>query len=123
MAEANAFFKSKEVQDFNREIEQYHLGPLWNAIPDLMHKQPKPEAIPYLWKWEVLEKKLQEATQIFTPERGENVERFIFKIQAFKAGSLGVGLRRRIRSMQLSNLSYLVKKLLLIATHKMRCVS
>lgn len=85
MAEANAFFQSKEVQDFNREIEQYHLGPLWNAIPDLMHKQPKPEAVPYLWKWDVLEKKLQEATQIFTPERGGERRAIYFQNPGFQS--------------------------------------
>ncbi|MEW9672069.1 cupin domain-containing protein [Ammoniphilus sp. 3BR4] len=70
MAEKNDYFLSKEVQDFNREIQKYHLGPLWNAIPDLMHMQPTPQAVPYLWKWETLSKKLMEATEIFTPDRG-----------------------------------------------------
>jgi len=70
MAEENDFFKSQEVQDFNKTLEQYALGPLWNAIPVLMKKEPTPQAIPYLWKWETLNKVLSEATQIFTPERG-----------------------------------------------------
>jgi len=64
------FFSSQIVQDFNKEIEKYHLGPLWHAIPDLMHKQPTPQAVPYLWKWETLYKKLMEAAEIFTPDRG-----------------------------------------------------
>ncbi|EMY8531359.1 cupin domain-containing protein [Bacillus paranthracis] len=70
MAEKNAFFESTLVQDFNRDIEQYHLGPLWNAIPDLMKHTPEPHAQAYLWKSELLQKKLTEATQIFTPDRG-----------------------------------------------------
>lgn len=70
MAEANEFMQSKTVTDFNKEIEKYHLGPLWNAIPELMHKQPTPQALPYLWKWETLQAKLMEAREIFTPERG-----------------------------------------------------
>jgi gentisate 1,2-dioxygenase len=70
MAEANPFFQSKEVKEFTKKIEQYHLGPLWEAIPDLMHKEPTPEAVPYLWKGEIIEKLLLEATEIFTPERG-----------------------------------------------------
>ncbi|RNB85375.1 cupin domain-containing protein [Brevibacillus nitrificans] len=70
MAEKLEFLQSKEVQDFNKEIERFHLGPLWNAIPELMHKQPTPEAIPYLWKWETLNAKLMEAREIFTPDRG-----------------------------------------------------
>lgn len=64
------FFQSQTVKDFNKEIEKYHLGPLWNAIPDLMHKQPSPHAVPYLWKWETLYAKLMDASEIFTPDRG-----------------------------------------------------
>ncbi|WHY78572.1 cupin domain-containing protein [Neobacillus sp. WH10] len=70
MAEKNTFFESALVQDFNRDLEQYHLGPLWNAIPDLMKHTPEPHAQAYLWKHELLHKKLMEATQIFTPDRG-----------------------------------------------------
>lgn len=70
MADKLEFFQSQTVKDFNKEIEKYYLGPLWNAIPDLMHKQPTPQAIPYLWKWETLYAKLMEASKIFTPDRG-----------------------------------------------------
>ncbi len=70
MAEKNLFFDSVEVQDFNKEIEKYHLGPLWNAIPELMNKQPTPQAKAYLWKWDTIYQKLMEAREIFTPERG-----------------------------------------------------
>lgn len=68
--EKNQFFQSKVVQDFNKDIERLHLGPLWNAIPELMHREPQPQAIPYLWKWETLYSTLMAATKIFTPERG-----------------------------------------------------
>ncbi|ANX13927.1 cupin [Fictibacillus arsenicus] len=70
MAEKNSFFESKIVKEFNQDIEQYHLGPLWNAIPDLMKHTPEPHAQAYLWKYDLLQKKLMEATQIFTPDRG-----------------------------------------------------
>lgn len=70
MAEKNSIFQRQEVVEFNRELEKYHLGPLWDAIPDLMHKEPTPDAVPYLWKWETLHKMLMEAREIFTPERG-----------------------------------------------------
>jgi gentisate 1,2-dioxygenase len=70
MAEKMEYLNSQTVKDFNREIEKYHLGPLWNAIPELMHKQPTPQAIPYLWKWETLYAKMMEAREIFTPDRG-----------------------------------------------------
>lgn len=68
--EKNNYIQSQQVLDFNQEIERFHLGPLWNAIPALMHHEPEPQAVPYLWKWETLYAKLMEAKEIFTPDRG-----------------------------------------------------
>lgn len=70
MGETNEFMKSQIVKDFTRDIQQYHLGPLWEAIPDLMKKTPEPQAQAYLWKGDLIKKKLMEAAEIFTPERG-----------------------------------------------------
>jgi len=70
MGEKNEFMKSQMVKDFTRDIQQYHLGPLWEAIPDLMKQTPEPQAKAYLWKNELIKKKLFEAAEIFTPERG-----------------------------------------------------
>ena len=68
--EVAEFMKSQEVTDYKNEIAQYNLGPLWEAIPEIMNKTPKPQAEAYLWSSELLEKKMNEAAQIFTPERG-----------------------------------------------------
>jgi len=70
MAEKASYLQDQDVLDFNKKIEQLHLGPLWNAIPELMHRQPTPQAVPYLWKWSKLYEVMMEARQIFTPERG-----------------------------------------------------
>lgn len=67
--EKNNSMKSQLVQDFNKEIAKYNLGPLWELFYP-MHKQPTPQAAAYLWKWETLHTKLMEAREIFTPERG-----------------------------------------------------
>lgn len=64
------FMKSDTVKDFTKDIQQYNLGPLWEAIPEIMNKTPKPQAEAYLWSGELLNKKLMEAAEIFTPERG-----------------------------------------------------
>jgi len=70
MSEFKEFIKSKEVQDFNAEIAKYNLGPLWEAIPLLMRREPTPQAVPYLWKRETIYAKMMEAREIFTPQRG-----------------------------------------------------
>ena len=43
------FMKSSIVTDFTKDIPQYNLGPLWEAIPEIMNKTPKPQAEAYLW--------------------------------------------------------------------------
>lgn len=68
--EKKEYMKSKIVQDFTRDIQECYLGPLWSALPELMHHRPEPQAVPYLWKSELLKKKLKDAAEVFTPERG-----------------------------------------------------
>ncbi|MFS0824580.1 cupin domain-containing protein [Bacillus sp. 1P02SD] len=70
MAEKASYLKDQDVKDFTKDIQQYNLGPLWEAIPEVMNKTPEPHAQAYLWTGELLEKKLMEAAEIFTPERG-----------------------------------------------------
>jgi len=68
--EVAEFMKSQIVTDFTKEISQYNLGPLWEAIPEIMNKTPKPQAEAYLWSKELIDKKMGEAAEIFTPDRG-----------------------------------------------------
>ncbi len=69
-AEVKAYMNSSVVKDFTKDIQQYNLGPLWEALPDIMHHNPTPQAEAYLWSAELIEKKMGEAAQIFTPDRG-----------------------------------------------------
>lgn len=69
-SEVKEFMQSSIVKDFTKDIQQYNLGPLWEAIPDIMHGTPVSQAEAYLWSAELIEKKMGEAAQIFTPERG-----------------------------------------------------
>ena len=68
--EVKEFMKSSIVTDYTKDIQQYNLGPLWEAIPEIMNHSPKPHAEAYLWSDELIKKKMGEAAQIFTPERG-----------------------------------------------------
>lgn len=68
--ETKQFMKSQIVTDFTEDIKQYNLGPLWEAIPAIMNHTPQPQAEAYLWTSELIEKKMGEAAQIFTPDRG-----------------------------------------------------
>ncbi|HWK24846.1 MAG TPA: cupin domain-containing protein [Ureibacillus sp.] len=69
-AEVKEYMNSSIVKDFTKDIQQYNLGPLWEALPEIAPATPKPQAEAYLWSVELIEKKMNEAAQIFTPERG-----------------------------------------------------
>ena len=59
--EVKEYMKSSVVTDFTKDIQQYHLGPLWEAIPEIMNKTPEPHAQAYLWSDELIKKKMAEA--------------------------------------------------------------
>jgi len=58
MAEKPSYLQDSDVIDFTKDIQQYHLGPLWEAIPVVMNKTPQPQAVAYLWSGELLQKKI-----------------------------------------------------------------
>lgn len=86
MAEVNPevqeFMKSSIVTDYTKDIQQYNLGPLWEAIPAIMHKTPTPQAEAYLWSDELIKKKMAEAAKSSHQSVVVNVVRFISKILA-----------------------------------------
>jgi gentisate 1,2-dioxygenase len=43
-----------EAQAFDRELERNHLVALWNVSANLLPKEPRGRAIPYLWRWDTL---------------------------------------------------------------------
>ena len=93
MAEKTEFMKSDIVKDFTKDIHQYNLGPLWEAIPELMHKTPEPHAQAYLWKGSLLHKKLMEAAEIFTPEPRRRKKSDLFTKSGIRLSStLGLGI-------------------------------
>ena len=70
MAEMNAYMQGSGCKRFYKRYSAISFGPLWEAIPAMMNKTPEPHAVAYLWTDELLKKKLWEAAEIFTPDRG-----------------------------------------------------
>jgi gentisate 1,2-dioxygenase len=71
MAEKQGYLNDQDVKNFIKEIQQYNLGPLWEAILKLMNKTPVLHAVAYLWSGELLKKKLLEAA--YTIVEGERI--------------------------------------------------
>ncbi len=52
----------KELLDFHKELDDVNLGPLWASA--FSTREPKPRAVPYLWKRELLEEKLKKSKEL-----------------------------------------------------------
>lgn len=120
--EGNSFFKSEEVKQFNEKLKKDDLGPLWNAIPELVSKEPKPIAKPFLWKGDVIREHLNGATKIFTPDRGGERRAIYFQNPGLKDREPWGGAQpHKIYTPLFSSFSP-VKQHLLIDTLKALCV-
>ncbi|MCZ7472710.1 MULTISPECIES: cupin domain-containing protein [Rhizobium/Agrobacterium group] len=43
-----------ELRELYADFERNHILPLWTQLGDLMPRNPKPTAVPHLWKWREL---------------------------------------------------------------------
>ncbi|MGH3327905.1 MAG: cupin domain-containing protein, partial [Streptomycetales bacterium] len=61
---------SPELLAFYDEIDGYHLQPLWTQTGDLMPFHPRPDAVPWLWRWKRLKPLAERAGELVPIERG-----------------------------------------------------
>lgn len=62
--------KTERVDDLYQEMTQRHLMPLWQLEADIMPWSPKPEAVPWLWKWSQLFDIARRSGDLVPIERG-----------------------------------------------------
>jgi gentisate 1,2-dioxygenase len=58
-----------ELQDYYRELDEADTCALWNVLADMMPDEPKPKAIPYLWKYARVRPLVLRAGELVTPEQ------------------------------------------------------
>jgi gentisate 1,2-dioxygenase len=56
---------------FNAELEQLAMKPLWVIYRDVMTREPRAREIPYLWSWEAVRPLLLRAGELITAEEAE----------------------------------------------------
>lgn len=59
-----------ELLEFYDEVDGYNLQPLWTQAGDLMPFDPKPDAVPWLWRWDRLRALAARAGKLVPIERG-----------------------------------------------------
>jgi gentisate 1,2-dioxygenase len=59
-----------EMEVFHQEVSKDGFEPLWMAAPAVMLREPKSKPIPYIWKWETIERHMQKAAKIIDFNNG-----------------------------------------------------
>lgn len=60
-----------EMQAFRRELAEHNLAPLWDVMRDLAPKEPRPAALPALWRARLLRDEVMKAGTLISPEEAE----------------------------------------------------
>ena len=70
MIEKDIASVASEIAQLYDDTEACHLTPLWRIEETLMSRQPKPKAIPWLWKWSALYDIAERSGKLVPIERG-----------------------------------------------------
>ncbi|WML52299.1 hypothetical protein RCG17_23420 [Neobacillus sp. PS3-12] len=67
-----------ELLDFHQELKDKNMGPLWASV--FSAPQPKPRAIPYLWKKKLILEALDKAKELLAVGTGSIDRRAIYLV-------------------------------------------
>ncbi|PWI57128.1 cupin domain-containing protein [Sulfoacidibacillus thermotolerans] len=70
MAREEKELEDDRLNEYYGRLQTLHLGPLWSSIQTIMSKEPRPRALPYLWKWDDVYRLVMESGELVTPDRG-----------------------------------------------------
>lgn len=59
-----------ELEQLYRDFAAENLNPLWTQLGDLMPQTPRPQAVPHLWRWDILYPLAQRAGDLVPVGRG-----------------------------------------------------
>ena len=58
-----------ELEAYYQELEYANLAPLWTTLATSMPNEPKPKALPFLWKYRDVRPRLIRAGELVRPEQ------------------------------------------------------
>ncbi|MFQ5896694.1 MAG: cupin domain-containing protein [Candidatus Methylomirabilia bacterium] len=64
-----ALVMANGIDEFHGDLDRRHLIPLWRVAGQLLPGQPKPCAIPYLWRWKELHALAMRAAELVPVDR------------------------------------------------------
>jgi gentisate 1,2-dioxygenase len=69
---------TQELQDFHQELKDKNMGPLWASV--FSSSQPKPRAVPYLWKKKLILEALDKAKELLAVGTGSIDRRAVYLV-------------------------------------------
>ncbi len=67
----DAAARAQALEAYYRDLERLHAGPLWTVLHEIVGRQPKPKAIPYLWRWSELRPQVYRAGELIGTDEAE----------------------------------------------------
>jgi gentisate 1,2-dioxygenase len=62
---------TEEFRDFYKRLGAKNAAPLWESLADLLHFEPRPRAVPVLWRYEELRPFLMESGKLISAKEAE----------------------------------------------------
>lgn len=63
--------RSAKAEEYYSSLPELEVAPLWKQLANLLPKEPKSKAIPYVWRYGEIRPKLMEAGEVVTAEEAE----------------------------------------------------
>lgn len=63
--------RAEALQAYYQELEQYSAGPLWSVIHALLPHEPRPTAVPFIWRWRELRPQVMRAGELIGTDEAE----------------------------------------------------
>ncbi|BAB05723.1 cupin domain-containing protein [Halalkalibacterium halodurans] len=67
------------LEELSKQLENDHLGPLWETLGEMVTKEPTHSMKPYLWKWQTIRQHLLKSGELLTV--GRKAERRVVYLQ------------------------------------------
>src|SRR3989454_5450901 len=73
--DSSSFYQKPETtgqfRDFYKRLETKNAAPLWENLADIVPVQPRPQAVPALWRYEEMRPLLMESGKLITAKEAD----------------------------------------------------
>jgi gentisate 1,2-dioxygenase len=63
--------RAQALEAYYRELERYSAAPLWTVLSQLLTAEPRPKAVPHLWRWAEMRPQVHRAGELIGTDEAE----------------------------------------------------